>query len=81
MPSETQTGANTFGCLVNGKVFLPKGISEAPRLTCYYQYIYYPSPNGYVFQVKANDKSNSSIFQSLNILCDSIKMSQDQAFF
>ena len=25
LPPETQTGANTFGCLVDGKVFLPKG--------------------------------------------------------
>ena len=25
LPPETQTGANTFGCLVNGKVWLPKG--------------------------------------------------------
>ena len=24
LPPETQTGANTFGCLVDGKVFLPK---------------------------------------------------------
>ncbi len=25
LPPITQTGANTFGCLVNGKVFIPKG--------------------------------------------------------
>ena len=25
LPPETQTGANTFGCLINGEVFLPKG--------------------------------------------------------
>ncbi len=25
LPPETQTGANTFACKVNGKVFLPKG--------------------------------------------------------
>jgi len=24
LPHITQTGANTFGCLINGKVFLPK---------------------------------------------------------
>jgi len=27
LPPATQTGANTFGCLVNGKVFIPKGLS------------------------------------------------------
>jgi hypothetical protein len=25
LPPATQTGANTFGCLVNGKVYVPKG--------------------------------------------------------
>ena len=25
LPPATQTGANTFGCLVNGKVYIPKG--------------------------------------------------------
>lgn len=25
LPAETQTGADTFGCLLNGKVWLPKG--------------------------------------------------------
>jgi hypothetical protein len=25
LPPATQTGANTFGCLVNGEAFLPKG--------------------------------------------------------
>ena len=24
LPPATQTGANTFGCLINGKVFIPK---------------------------------------------------------
>ena len=27
LPPETQIGANTFGCLVNGKVYIPKGFS------------------------------------------------------
>ena len=25
LPPATQTGANTFACLINGKVFIPKG--------------------------------------------------------
>ena len=27
LPPVTQTGANTFGCLINGKAFTPKGYS------------------------------------------------------
>ncbi|MEO7444894.1 MAG: hypothetical protein ABIU55_05300 [Ferruginibacter sp.] len=31
LPPATQTGANTFGCLVNGKVFVPKGYGGTGR--------------------------------------------------
>jgi hypothetical protein len=37
LPAITQTGANTFGCLVNGKVYIPKGYrgngSPNPKIT------------------------------------------------
>ena len=74
LPPATQIGANTFGCLVDGKVFMPKGLGLSPTLTCYYQYIYYPSPTGYVFQIKAKNTNSPSIFQSINILVDSLKL-------
>lgn len=34
LPPITQTGANTFGCLVNGKVFIPKGYSGRGTPNC-----------------------------------------------
>ena len=78
LPAETQTGANTFGCLVNGKVFLPKGPSLSPILTCYYQYIYSPSPSGYVFQIAGYDKSDGDNRYSIVLLIDSVKIQQGQ---
>ncbi|MFY0484116.1 DUF6252 family protein [Flavobacterium sp. PLA-1-15] len=39
LPPETQTGANTVGCLVNGKVFLPHAEGINPEVNCSYQYI------------------------------------------
>lgn len=39
LPPETQTGANTAGCLVNGKVFLPKQEGLNPALVCNYEFI------------------------------------------
>ena len=30
LPDETQTGANTFGCLVDGKAWIPTGLSTVP---------------------------------------------------
>ncbi len=58
LPSETQTSANTFGCLVNGKVFLPKGPSLSPILQCAYQYLNTNYSKGYFFQLSANAKGS-----------------------
>ena len=48
LPAETQIGANTVGCLVNGKVFLPKAEGINPEVNCFYQLVdgeYYFSMN------------------------------------
>jgi len=39
LPAETQTGANTVGCLVNGQVFLPKQEGINPDVNCFYQLV------------------------------------------
>ena len=36
LPPETQNGAETFGCLVNGKVFVPKGGGGEPAIVKVY---------------------------------------------
>lgn len=37
LPPETQTGANTVGCLVNGKVYLPSQRGLNSGVNCFYQ--------------------------------------------
>jgi len=37
LPAETQTGANTVGCLVNGEVFIPHQQGINPAVNCFYQ--------------------------------------------
>jgi hypothetical protein len=37
LPAETQTGANTVGCLVNGKVYLPSQRGLNSPVNCFYQ--------------------------------------------
>lgn len=56
LPPETQIGANTFGCLVDGKVFIPSGSDgySGTNIKANYQYIY-PSPVGYSFVISAHD--------------------------
>ena len=39
LPPETQTGANTVGCLVNGEVFLPKAEGINPAVVVNYEYL------------------------------------------
>jgi len=36
LPPATQIGANTAGCLLDGKAFLPKGYLPTGNLVCYY---------------------------------------------
>lgn len=55
LPPATQTGANTFGCLLDGQVFLPgRGINP---LDCVYQYV----DGGYYFSLQANKEINSNL--------------------
>jgi hypothetical protein len=37
LPAETQTGANSVGCLVNGEVFLPHSQGLNQGVNCFYQ--------------------------------------------
>ena len=39
LPPETQTGANTVGCLVNGQVYLPSQSGINSPINCQYEYI------------------------------------------
>ncbi|WP_293786919.1 DUF6252 family protein [uncultured Pedobacter sp.] len=38
LPAETQTGANTFGCLIDGKAYIPDGVFGLPAITASLQY-------------------------------------------
>ncbi len=79
LPPETQTGANTFGCLVNGEVFVPRGPSLSPILTCYYQYLNtdYSNSKGYFFQVHAIRKGSKDCeLTAISIDTDSLTIEE-----
>ncbi|MFA7445427.1 MAG: DUF6252 family protein [Flavobacteriaceae bacterium] len=54
LPPATQTGANTAGCLVNGKAFLPKGYFPNGNLSCNYT-------NGSNFNIRISEKLGENI--------------------
>jgi hypothetical protein len=69
LPAATQTGANTFGCLVNGKLFVPKGyINPYPN----YRVFVDPGFNDGSIDIRVYQKNNDLI-TALNLGSDSIK--------
>jgi hypothetical protein len=75
LPPATQTGANTFGCLINGKAFTPGGSAlSGPDLFSFYQYLIPNTPAGYDFDVSATDKRNSCNVTGISFGFDSVSM-------
>lgn len=62
LPPATQTGARTFGCLLDGEVYLPGNIPN--KLDCVYQYV----NNGYYFSLQGSkrDSNNNVILIGLS---------------
>ena len=67
LPPATQEGKNTFGCLVNGEAFTPKGSNlGGPVLSSFYQYLNSPTAQGFFFNVSCN-RRESEISRSVSI--------------
>lgn len=76
LPAATQTGANTFGCLVNGQAFVPhnRSIFEGPDLQCNYIYLH----GGYYFSILAANHNSDGSVNSITIGTDSLSINQGQ---
>ena len=77
LPPATQTGANTFGCLVNGKAFVPrKSFSLIVRtdLKCTYGY----TEHGYLFGIGASRDLDNGSSDVVDITTDSLKISEGE---
>ena len=73
LPPETQTGAGTFGCLVNGEIFWPAGAQlSGGSLQCNYQYV----DKGYYFILIARNRKISNHIRSVGIFTDSLKIEE-----
>jgi hypothetical protein len=77
LPAATQTGANTFGCLVNGQaVVIHKPFGDlSPDFGCQYQLIY-PNVSGFSFNLYGTDKIDGCHFKSVEIGLDSIQLQE-----
>jgi hypothetical protein len=77
LPPATQTGAGTFGCLVNGVAFVPKNrsIIEGPHLQCNYIFL----NGGYYFTLALGNNDNG-LGKGIGIRTDSLAIAQGQAY-
>ena len=75
LPPETQVGANTIGCLVNGQIFTPKKSFLSSGYQCYYQQLF-AGDSGLVFLVSGADLSNSSNIKDISIGISGVKIKQ-----
>lgn len=81
LPPATQTGANTFGCLINGEVFKPKGPSGGgPILLSTYIYLADNYDTGYFFQLAASDVSNPPNVIGVGIFTDSLQIQANETY-
>ena len=66
LPPATQTGANTFGCLVNGKVFVPRGYDGTGRPNPHVQYEYDLNGQPYLI-IEARQYTSNQITGNIRI--------------
>lgn len=71
LPPETQTGANTFGCLVNGEIFKPGGAQlSGGSLQCNNQFF----NNSYYLVLIGRNQTGSNLLTSVGLYADSLKV-------
>lgn len=73
LPPPTQTGENTFGCLLDGEPFLP-GSGTNP-LDCVYQFV----NGGYYFSLQANREFNSQLIR-LGCSTENLEIQENQTY-
>lgn len=79
LPPETTTGAMTFGCKIDGKVFVPKDGRGKPGLFCQYVNLGTGSGGGWFLNVPATDWASGSL-TSVNIETDSLLFIEGQTY-
>lgn len=75
LPPETQTGARTFGALVNGEAFIPSGSALAgPYLQCNYIYM----NGGYYFLLMGSTNDSNHNVQRISLFTNSLAVKEGQ---
>jgi hypothetical protein len=73
LPPATQTGENTFGCLLDGKAFTPRAATVP--YNCFYQYV----DGGYYFYVTGKNSENG-ILKSITVGTENLEIMEGDAY-
>ncbi|MEE1898700.1 DUF6252 family protein [Flavobacterium rakeshii] len=74
LPAATQTGENTFGCLLDGEVFLPSG--GINPLDCVYQYV----DGGYYLGLQGNKRNSDGDLIMIAIGTNGLQIFQNETY-
>ena len=79
LPPETTTGAMTFGCKIDGKVFVPKDGNGQPGLYAQYVYLGNGSKEGWHLNIPVTNWSNSN-YPTIGIETDSLFVLENMTY-
>ena len=74
LPAATQTGANTFGCLLDGEAFIPSGGTNP--LDCVYQFV----GGGYFFALQGNKRDSNNNLLAITCSTDDLEIMEGQTY-
>ena len=75
LPPVTQTGANTFGCLVNGQALVPGGpLFSMGHTQCNYIY----TAGGFNLNVEADNQNSNDFIKQVIVRTESLAVAQGQ---
>lgn len=74
MPSPTQTGKNTFGCILDGEAFIPSGGGNP--LDCVYQFV----NGGYYFGLQGNKRDANNDLITLSLSTNALEIQEGKTY-
>ena len=80
LPPETTIGAMTFGCKIDGKVFLPKDGGGFPGILIEYPFLGNGPGGGWFLNIAARDRSVSSSKPGVSITTDSLLLEEGNTY-
>ncbi len=80
LPPVTTTGAMTFGCKINGKVFVPRDGRGRPGLYCQYVNLGNGPGGGWFLNIPATDWRSSYPILSVHIETDSLLLIEQTSY-